>query len=322
MKFGRPMAARAAAIAAAAAVALATPTSVQAATGEDPYFRWDSGVCGNSIVISAKTSSGVVEWSTNGTVQASHGAYWFPSENFGYPDAGDAVRLGYSGGTFEFVTYGLNNNDDVVWGPSFQNIPIVACAGPFNDVAVSHAFANNIVWLYNTGITTGYQNGDGTVSFRGSQPVLREQMAAFLYRFDHEGGNPPNDAPNATFPDAATNTFTKHIAWLAEQGITTGYVENGVTTFRGSQSVLREQMAAFLYRLAGKPPVDLPATSPFADVPTSHTFYKEIVWLASQNITTGYVENGVKTFRGSQPVLREQMAAFLNRYQDNVVSVS
>ncbi|GAA1751917.1 S-layer homology domain-containing protein [Aeromicrobium alkaliterrae] len=179
---------------------------------------------------------------------------------------------------------------------------------------VGNTFSNEIAWLSTQGITTGYDNGNGTFSFRPSDAVLREQMAAFLYRFENDGANPPSDAPNATFTDSVGNTFSKHIAWLAQRGITTGYADN---TFRPSAPVLREQMAAFLYRLAGNPVVVLPETSPFADIPTTHTFYKQIVWLASTNITTGYVEpNGSKTFKGSQPVLREQMAAFLFRYNN------
>ncbi|MEG9227468.1 S-layer homology domain-containing protein [Aeromicrobium sp. Sec7.5] len=205
---------------------------------------------------------------------------------------------------WRYQTSGTTNLPPAV-GPS---VPIV-----FDDVAGT-TFQADIEWLVAAGITTGYDNGDGTVSFRGSQAVLREQMAAFLYRFEHDGANPPSSAPSATFSDARTNTFTKHIAWLAGEGVTTGYPDG---TFRPSAPVLREQMAAFLYRLAGEPDFTPPATSPFADVPTTSTFYREITWLAEQRVTTGYREaNGATTFRGAQPVLREQMAAFLNRFDE------
>ncbi len=182
---------------------------------------------------------------------------------------------------------------------------------PFTDVAADHEFADEIAWLAGAGITTGYDNGDGTASFRPSEPVLREQMAAFLYRFEFEGANPPTDADAAEFSDVpATHVFSSHIAWLADRKITTGYVDG---TFRPGQPVLREQMAAFLYRLAGSPLVVPPTTSPFTDVATTDTFYSEIVWLESTGITTGYVDGG---FRPGQPVLREQMAAFLSRFHE------
>ncbi|GAA1748774.1 S-layer homology domain-containing protein [Aeromicrobium alkaliterrae] len=184
----------------------------------------------------------------------------------------------------------------------------------FDDIA-DNTFREQIEWLVGQKITTGYANADGTFSYRGSEPVLREQMAAFLYRFDHEGANPAViDGPSRFSDVAPGHVFKAHIAWLAERGITTGYDDG---TFRPGQPVLREQMAAFLYRLAGSPIVVLPETSPFADVPTTHTFYRQIVWLEGTGITTGYTERaGAPTFRGSEPVLREQMAAFLFRFSE------
>ncbi|MEG9226738.1 ExeM/NucH family extracellular endonuclease [Aeromicrobium sp. Sec7.5] len=178
---------------------------------------------------------------------------------------------------------------------------------------VGTTFATEIAWLAGQGIATGYANGDGTFSFQPSAAVLREQMAAFLYRYANDGANPPADTPDATFSDTVSNTFSQHIAWLAGEKITTGYADG---TFRPSAPVLREQMAAFLYRLAGSPPISLPLTgSPFADVEVTDTFYTEIVWLDSTKVTTGYAgPGGTRTFRGSQPVLREQMAAFLFRF--------
>lgn len=125
---------------------------------------------------------------------------------------------------------------------------------------------------------------------------------------------PESEKAVTSFSDVPGNhTFKTEIDFLAGTGITTGYADG---TFRPSQPVLREQMAAFLYRLAGEPEFTAPATSPFADVPTSHTFYREITWLASTKVTTGYTEAGVTTFKGSQPVLREQMAAFLFRFDN------
>ena len=118
--------------------------------------------------------------------------------------------------------------------------------------------------------------------------------------------SPASAARFADVPD--THPFADEIAWLASSRITTGYPDG---TFRPGESVLREQMAVFLWRQAGEPAVsDLPARSPFVDVPTSHAFYTAIVWLADAGISTGYADG---TFRPSQPVLREQMAAFLYR---------
>lgn len=101
--------------------------------------------------------------------------------------------------------------------------------------------------------------------------------------------------------------FFSNIQWLVNAGITTGYGDN---TFRPSAAVTRQAMAAFLYRLAGEPDFDAPATASFSDVSTSHTFFTEIEWLASTGVTAGY-EDG--TFRPSAGVSRQAMAAFLYR---------
>ncbi|TSD62443.1 S-layer homology domain-containing protein [Aeromicrobium piscarium] len=101
--------------------------------------------------------------------------------------------------------------------------------------------------------------------------------------------------------------FYDEITWLSARGITTGYHDG---TFRPLAPVERQATAAFLYRLAGSPEVELPASSPFTDVPIDHQFYKEIVWLSESGITTGYRDG---TFRPRGAVERKAMAAFLYR---------
>ncbi|WP_414698815.1 S-layer homology domain-containing protein, partial [Paenarthrobacter nitroguajacolicus] len=110
--------------------------------------------------------------------------------------------------------------------------------------------------------------------------------------------------------------FFDEISWLAAQGISTGWTEaDGSKSFRPVQAVNRDAMAAFMYRLAGSPEFSAPAVSPFADITPSTQFYKEITWLASQGISTGWVEaDGSKTFRPVQPVNRDAMAAFMYRF--------
>ncbi|GAB2732220.1 S-layer homology domain-containing protein [Arthrobacter bambusae] len=51
-------------------------------------------------------------------------------------------------------------------------------------------------------------------------------------------------------------------------------------------------------------------TQRFSDVPVSSQFYREIQWLASQGITTGYPDG---SYGASLPVHRDAMAAFLYR---------
>jgi len=121
---------------------------------------------------------------------------------------------------------------------------------PFTDVTPATQFYHDITWLAAGGITTGYPDG----TFRPWEPIARDAMAAFLYRFSGE----PEFTPPATSPfsDITPETqFYKEITWLAEQGITTGYPDG---TFRPLSPINRDAMAAFLYRLAGKPYVEIP----------------------------------------------------------------
>ena len=108
----------------------------------------------------------------------------------------------------------------------------------FPDVPVDHPFHDEIAWLVAEGITTGFEDG----TFRPTNPVTRQAAAAFLYRL--AGGLPVTGA--AGFPDVPSNhPFHDEIAWLVAEGITTGWPDN---TFRPTNRVTRQAMAAFLYR--------------------------------------------------------------------------
>src|SRR5690606_36863265 len=97
----------------------------------------------------------------------------------------------------------------------------------------------------------------------------------------------------------SSHQFVQHIAWLKKANITTGYSDG---TFRPKENVSREAMAAFLYRMAGRPSVKLPSKSPFKDVSTRSQFYKEIVLLSQKRITTGYSDG---SFRPKANISRE-----------------
>jgi serine protease len=123
--------------------------------------------------------------------------------------------------------------------------------------------------------------------------------------------------PGPVFADVGpTTAFSNEINWMAAAGISNGWIEaDGTRTYRPALPVNRDQMAAFLYRLAGSPDFVPPAQSPFADVSTQHGFYKEISWLSAAGISHGWTEaDGTRTFRPSETVHRDQMAAFLYRH--------
>ncbi|WP_061962844.1 S-layer homology domain-containing protein [Demequina aurantiaca] len=113
---------------------------------------------------------------------------------------------------------------------------------------------------------------------------------------------------SSTFTDVPlSHQFSSEIEWLVDREITTGYA-NG--HFQPQSSVTREAFAAFLYRIEGAPNYSPPSRSPFSDVSPGDKFYREITWLASQGITTGYSDG---TFRPGDDISREAIAAFLYR---------
>lgn len=130
-------------------------------------------------------------------------------------------------------------------------------------------------------------------------------------------GYPKSSAPAVSpFSDlVAGQQFLTEMNWMHSQGISTGWTEaNGKKTYRPFESVNRDAMAAFMYRLEGSPAFTPPKNSPFADVSTYNPYYKEITWLAAKGISTGWTEkNGTKTYRPLEPVNRDAMAAFMYR---------
>ncbi len=71
-------------------------------------------------------------------------------------------------------------------------------------------------------------------------------MAAFMYRYaGSPAWTPPVQSP---FTDVTPQSvFYKEITWLAAKGVTQGWPDG---TFRPYKPVLRDQMAAFMYRFA------------------------------------------------------------------------
>ena len=140
-------------------------------------------------------------------------------------------------------------------------------------------------------------------------------MAAFFYRM---AGSPQFTAPSTpSFSDVpTTHPFYKEIEWMKARSITTGWSDG---TFRPNAPVNRDAMAAFFYRYAGSPHVDLPVTSPFKDVPADSQFYREITWLASTGISTGWSDG---TYRPVTPIARDAMAAFIYRYSEKVANLA
>jgi len=173
----------------------------------------------------------------------------------------------------------------------------------FKDVDAFYSHYYEVQWMGDTGLSTGYADG----TYKPSSSILRQHMAAFLYRF---AGSPAVKLPaKSPFSDVKVSAqFYKEMVWLKQQGLTT------MTKFNPNGNVTRRQMALFLYRLAGEPKVTLPSKSPFKDVTKTDTGYKAIVWMEQTGLSLGYGSGANRTFKPASAVKRGDMAAFIYRY--------
>lgn len=205
--------------------------------------------------------------------------------------------------TFRGVPFDLRNQSGSYMGEAITStngcgpVPVPDPCGSFWDTSATNPFCDEILWAAANGVTTGYADG----TFRPTEPVSRQALAAFLFRAQRaEPSYPP------TYLDVdASHAFADEIGWLQVAGIATGYPDG---TFRPTAPITRQAMASFLWKVAGQPTAP-PAA--FTDVPAGHPFAAAIAWLSSTGVSTGWPDG---TFRPGEPLSRQAMVAFLQRY--------
>lgn len=159
----------------------------------------------------------------------------------------------------------------------------------------------NGIKIYYNGQPFGTEQASGAKSFTVTQLKQDRVSDLDLRNF--------SDVP-------ASAKFYDDIEWLANEGITTGVNQpNGTLKFLPKDTVSREAMVAFLFRLdptSGS--YKAPSKSPFTDVKPGHKFYKQIMWAYDNKVTTGTLQpNGSRKFLPSDRITREAMAAFMYR---------
>lgn len=194
---------------------------------------------------------------------------------------------------------------------AMSGLPADAAALSFSDVPASAAFSTEIMWVAERGMVSGFADG----TFRPLALMDRGSMSVALYKL---AGSPRYTAPSRSyFQDVPlSHPSFKQISWLVDAGITYGW---GDGTFRPAGPVNRDAVAAFLYRTAGSPGYIAPGVSPFTDIGPGSAYYKEMCWMASMNISTGWPDG---TIRPLESVQRNALCAFLYRYSKNIATAS
>ncbi|MDR7189114.1 5-hydroxyisourate hydrolase-like protein (transthyretin family) [Microbacterium sp. BE35] len=271
------------------------------------------------ITAVAGNGSATVSWqapeSDGGETIASYTVRVFPSGAIKTTTGLSAVIGGLQAGTPYTFTVTATNAGNLTSPQSAPTAPVIPLRPiTFTDTA-GHVFQNEIAWMAQNGISRGWEVRPAVYEFRPQNQILRGEMAAFLYRL---AGQPAFTAPSSSpFVDVPTgHVFYKEIAWLAGSGISRGWETPRGTEFRAEWATSREVMAAFLYRFQESPAYTPSGASPFRDVQPGTVFYKEILWLAAEGISTGWdVGSGCRDYRPGQNVLRSEMAAFIYRMQ-------
>jgi len=111
--------------------------------------------------------------------------------------------------------------------------------------------------------------------------------------------------PEAPFCDTTGSTFSGDIAWLLEQGITTGCRANRFCT---NDNVTRAQAATFLWRMEGMPTAS--AAIEFDDVGLNRFYTPAVQWMVEFGYTTG---TSPSVFSPNDDLTREQFVTFLWR---------
>ncbi len=183
----------------------------------------------------------------------------------------------------------------------------------FADVDPGNVFASFIQRVSAAGITAGCgEDSQGHPLYCTSDPVLREQMAAFIIRAVGQP-NPPPPVSQRFMDVPSSNPFYAFIDQMALRGITTGCNPPDQTLYCPGSAITREQMAAFLIRALGMPNPPPPPMQRFVDVPPSNPFYAFIDQMAVRGITTGCNPPTQDMYCPGGIVTRDQMAAFLVR---------
>lgn len=200
----------------------------------DPVRAWFTDVSGGRITADQTPAPPIASFKDIGGYEVFAGPIMWLADR--------AVIHGYADGTFRpQLSVNRGATAAFLYRLAHEGTDAPACArAPFRDVAMSHPFCGEITWLASTGITTGWPDG----TFRPGSPVSRAAMAAFLYRFAHDGDGAPG-CSYAPFVDVAvSHPFCGEITWLTRRGIATGWPD---MTFRPHLAIERQAMASFLY---------------------------------------------------------------------------
>lgn len=121
--------------------------------------------------------------------------------------------------------------------------PTTAYAPVFPDVRDGQWYTAPILWAYQNGVVTGYDNG----AFGTNDPITREQLAVILRSFSKNvlKGNTSWSVSLEDYPDAEKVTWSKEaMSWAVAVGLFSGKAVNGELLLDPQGKATRAEVAA------------------------------------------------------------------------------
>ncbi len=205
------------------------------------------------------------------------------------------------------VTAAVRTLDDAKAGLEKKSIPKL----PYMDVKEGDWFYDYVYDVYVKKLLTGLDE----TTFGPVQDLVRAQFAVIVYRLE---GAPEVEFDAEKFPDVTEGQFySKAVIWAAENGIVTGYSNNG--HFGPNDPITREQMAAMMFRYANYKKKDTSgkkSLSSFPDGSSVQVFAAEAMeWCTAEGIISGK-GNEPKILDPQGSTSRAECATIISRYTD------
>lgn len=196
-----------------------------------------------------------------------------------------------------------------VWSTTSDGVSIKDI--PFTDVSSTRWYYENVVYVYNRGLF----NGTSESLFSPDYPMVRSMLAQVLYRM---AGEPAAGAQSRCSDIEARRWYTDSAVWAVSNGIVGGMIDDGL--FRPDQNLTREEIALMLYQYARWLGLDTSGRadlSSFADSASVSPVARDAVsWAVSNEIIRGYAGDSGMLIGPDQPVVRAQVAALLQRFEE------
>ena len=139
-----------------------------------------------------------------------------------------------------------------------------------------------------------------TLNYEGSYRVVLEKVT------------PGKDGAADTVEQVTSEGLELFVSYTAEREAAVEWVKQQALLDEHKAVLSRRDVTVALYRLAGAPHVELPATSPYADVTPDDPDYAAIMWARQKGITFGWVDG---KFHPEANLSIASTVAFLYRYQ-------